>query len=110
MRQHIQIGLIEVIFIIRHFLFKSTLKYAPCQILGNKKKKVAVLSKLREDIIYDKMHLLVKFSYPGSLQCLMCTEKQLTCFMGNQFVADIILILKIKIKSTLGNPGLIYNI
>ena len=41
---------------------------------------------------------------------LMGPEKQFSGLVGNQFIPDIIFILKIEVKRPLGNPGLIYNI
>ena len=56
------------------------------------------------------MYLLVKLCDMRILQCFMCAEKQFSCFMGNELIANIIFIFKIEIKSTLGYTCLIYDI
>ena len=56
------------------------------------------------------MYLPVKFADMCILYSLMGPEKQFSGLVGNQFIPDIIFILKIEVKSPLGNPGLIYNI
>lgn len=56
------------------------------------------------------MYLPVKFADMCILHSLMGPEKQFSGLVGNQFIPDIIFILKIEVKSPFGNPGLIYNI
>lgn len=101
--EHIQIGPVKVIFIVRHFFLKCAFKYTPRQILGNKEQECTVLIQLCDDEIYDKMYLLLKIGDPCLFQCFVRMKEKLSGLMRYQFVANIIFILKIKIESTFGN-------
>ena len=72
--------------------------------LGDQRHKAVIGSKLIEDIVGDKKHLLLKILDVRMAQQIRigCLE-YLACFVRNQMISSIVVIFEIKIESALCN-------
>ena len=86
------------------------LKNTEGKIFGQKTEQRLLLLKAADDIVCDKENFTVKIMDIGRIKRFMRLIKELAGFKGDQLVSEIIFILKIQVKGSLGQTGLLNDI
>ena len=89
---------------------KRFFEYTPTQIFIDKGQKRFVIFQFIQNMIHDINDFITYISKSAGLQTVVSMCKQLTGFVYNQTVFDIIFIFEIQIKSAFGNTRFFYNV
>lgn len=90
---------------------QEILKETPAQVLGDQARQIVIVVQLVQDMVGEQQQAVFKFRNLRMRQHeLIGVLKDLIGLVGDEMVADIVLVLKIKIKCSLSNARLIDDI